>query len=437
MAEEQIKKRIKELSELSFEEVLDQPLKNNSLKESLKCKLANKAEDLSYVGLTLGDTLYDYLRVDPLVIKGCDFVRTEDLSNIFSFSNFATNILNKTPESIKGNISNLQGYVAEQFAAQNLQSMGHEVDFPETSNQAGFDLFVDGSEVQVKCVQSAQEVMKHLDRYPDIPVIVNAELASKFTDNDMVFPLENMSHSEIVGMTESSLESAKEFLDFEIPMISLAVSGGKQIYNLIKDRTSLEGALLNTGFDTTGRFAGANIGKYIGGTAGLILGPYGAVIGSISGTVVGAKAGKLTSDYLKKNLFCQKEEEIVFATVVNLCQKCIPILQNKIEKIRSKSFIMEEQLLGKNTQIAKTLWKKYDFRLEQEIQFFKDKKLLLEKALKNPSSIVPSGDLLESTNELLFQIVNAKIPYFIIPEELRAVQTAVQNLHNKRTSLAA
>lgn len=41
-------------------------------------------EDLGYAGITLGDFLYDYIRIDPMVVQGVSFARHEDLHNLLS-----------------------------------------------------------------------------------------------------------------------------------------------------------------------------------------------------------------------------------------------------------------------------------------------------------------------------------------------------------------
>ena len=46
-------------------------------------------EDFAYAGITSGDFLYDYIRIDPVVVEGIDFARTDDLHNFLSFAHFA------------------------------------------------------------------------------------------------------------------------------------------------------------------------------------------------------------------------------------------------------------------------------------------------------------------------------------------------------------
>src|SRR5690606_24689279 len=82
------------------------------------------------------ESIHDYIRLDPRVMEGVDFARSDDLSSLFAFSQFS-----KTMDlsSHSGDLAQLQGYVAEGMVAAELQAKGHDVEFPEASNQAGWD----------------------------------------------------------------------------------------------------------------------------------------------------------------------------------------------------------------------------------------------------------------------------------------------------------
>ena len=46
-----------------------------------------------------------------------------------------------------------------------------------STNQAGYDLLVNGEEFQVKCVADISSVSNHFEKYPDIPVFINEEIS--------------------------------------------------------------------------------------------------------------------------------------------------------------------------------------------------------------------------------------------------------------------
>jgi hypothetical protein len=50
---------------------------------------------------------------------------------------------------------------------------------------------------------------EHLDRYPDIPVLVNEELAKYFPDDEGVMALPGLNHAEVHQVTESSLQAGR------------------------------------------------------------------------------------------------------------------------------------------------------------------------------------------------------------------------------------
>src|SRR5690554_2883059 len=43
-------------------------------------------------GISAGEFLYDYLMINPAAAKGIDFARSEDLSSLFSLSQFAKTV---------------------------------------------------------------------------------------------------------------------------------------------------------------------------------------------------------------------------------------------------------------------------------------------------------------------------------------------------------
>lgn len=170
-----------------------------------------------YGGLTAADLLYDAFRLDPTAIAGIDFVRSEDLSDIFRFSKFACDIQAMAPAKFAGNIAQLKGYVAERAAAAALMAEGADVSFPGTATEPGWDLLVNGDRFQVKCLGSPRGVYEHIDRYPDIPVITNCELAPFFNGDVRVMPITSLSNGQVEATTRSTLNAGTDLLDLQIP----------------------------------------------------------------------------------------------------------------------------------------------------------------------------------------------------------------------------
>ncbi len=118
------------------------------------------AEDVAYAGLTLSDFLYDYIRIDPEVVRGVEFARAGDVDSVLSFARFADTKADLTGASLDGLHSELQGYVAEQIEAHHLIAQGHDVLFPDTANNPGWDLKVDGHPFQIKCLNDSGGVLE-------------------------------------------------------------------------------------------------------------------------------------------------------------------------------------------------------------------------------------------------------------------------------------
>ena len=77
-----------------------------------------------------------------------------------------------------GAIDCLQGHVAESIVADHLRSYGHEVLFPATSNQQGYDLVVDGHAYNVKDLAQFSETSHHFERETRIyRLFVNYDIA--------------------------------------------------------------------------------------------------------------------------------------------------------------------------------------------------------------------------------------------------------------------
>jgi hypothetical protein len=250
------------------------------------------AEDLAYAGITLGDFLYDYIRIDPLVVEGIDFARSDDLHNLLSFAHFAEQHRELTGSALAGSISNLQGYVAERAVAQHLEAAGHDVSFPDLSNQEGYDVLVDGHPFQVKCLLDADGVHEHLGRF-DYPVIVNSELADQVGHLNNVYVDAALHHDAIVDATKDTLHHGAELTDFEIPWISLAVSSMSPGYRLFRRETDLPGFATAVATNTAGRALFSLAGSKGAALAGLALfGPAGAVFGGVVGAILGAGVGR-------------------------------------------------------------------------------------------------------------------------------------------------
>jgi hypothetical protein len=263
-------------------------------------------------GLTLGDILYSAASIDPAVMAAADFSRVPDLSNTAAFAAFADEVLALQPASELGATMNLKGYVGEQIVAAQLLEQGHQVVFPSTSNQPGWDLMVDGEPFQVKCFESASSLAEHFDKYPDIPVLANAELAGNVPADcaGKVFFVEGYSDESVTELTTSSLNAGADLAGPDVPMFAMLVVGARNLGAYAEGKVSARQAFEETLLDGTARAGLAVAGGFAGKGVGLLLlGPAGAIVlGSVvpvlaqvqSGAVRGAVDGLMRTERYRR-----------------------------------------------------------------------------------------------------------------------------------------
>lgn len=289
--------------------------RNGEFEQAMKCTVSNKrkrkatglfgrtnqSEETDLIaGISAGEFLYDFLMINPTVVEGIDFARSEDLSSVFSLSRFAKTV---DIDLATGDMAQLQGYVAEQMIAQKLEAAGYDVQFPETSNQAGWDILIDGKEFQVKCGSSLSIVDEHLERYPDIPVYVNDELALHYSDNSNVFSI-GVTKEAVMDATNSTLSHAEDLLDLELPWISAGVSSFYNLRRVVREQLPLQLAARNVVIDTTSRASLAAAGQAALTVAANTLFVSGAfvVVLPLVGAYVGLQQSSRITDKLKKFL---------------------------------------------------------------------------------------------------------------------------------------
>ena len=283
------------------------------------------------VGISFIDIIYDYLMINPAAIDAIDFARSEDLSSFFTFQQFAGSFdFDNT-----GEFTRLKGYTAEQLVALELQGKGHDISFPETSNQAEYDLLVDGHPFQVKCLSNPSGVYAHLKTYPDTPVLVNKELISTFEDHPLVYGTE-VSIKTVENITESTLRHAAEFDQLDIPFITIVVSSLTNGYKILSDGLDVRLAGFNIANETISRSVGGLAGKGAGVIIGPLFGPAGVVVMPMILGLAGAYNGKRISKFIKK-FYTKQERDQVTNSLMKLIQKVLQSLPEKMT-MRERSF---------------------------------------------------------------------------------------------------
>jgi len=315
-------------------EALDTPIEPGDTSKTPLGRLFGN-ETKVYGALTFGDLAYDWIRINPHVIEALDFVRVADLADIYAFARCADSIQALGDAARLGKLTQMQGYVAERIAAGMLRAQGAEVELPASSSHPGYDLIVNGQHWQVKCLDAPGGVYEHLGRYPDIPVMVNEELAQHFIYDDRVMALPGLQREEVRQATEDSLEAGADLIDLEIPIISTTMQAARNALAFVKGHTDWCAAVQNLGIDSVARIAGGKAGAIAtAASLGLIgvTGGWFAVVAPALGALGGYAWGRHVADRTKMLLFCQKEIDALADALRAYLTGAIEVLRGMIAR---------------------------------------------------------------------------------------------------------
>lgn len=256
-------------------------------------------------------SLWRLHQIDPRVLDAMTFAGSGSPESFAELQGLAEEILAR-----QSDLSMLSGYVAEQQVASDLASQGHVVEFAAAPNNPGWDLLVDGHQVQVKNSLDPDYVLEHFDRYPDIPVIVNSELAESLSDHPMVWVDSNLHHAEVNAEAQKTLESLDGFGDaaelLPIPLISLVFAAARNFGDMQSGRIDELGFATRVGIDAGARTVGGGTGAVVGGVLGTAtLGPVGTIVGGGLGAWLGSLSGSTGADALNRPAACSARHEFV------------------------------------------------------------------------------------------------------------------------------
>jgi hypothetical protein len=349
---------------------------------------AKNKETGAYLSLSLGDLIYDTLRVDPRVIEAVDFVRIGNLSNAFKIGEQEIkDRAEKSLSSLESLYSNYTGYTAERIIALDYQQKGYEVVFPKNANNPGFDILVNGQEFQIKFQKNGISLLnEHFEKYPNIPVIANSEAAiefhSKFPDKaDLVIDSGfsfDASSDLLLTSTDASVEIFQDehlfgsFLPEILGIVSI-ISIVKNLNYLSKGEIDRSTAFKNIAIDSAGKFASAGLGA----KAGSILGP----IGSIVGGTIGYLVGNTIVDGVRLSFF-DKETNTIHTSLFNYIKAAEHILKNNLKVFKKKTTTLDKKLKKKSDIMAIVVkYDKYN-KAKQFHEFFKKKVIEEEEKRK-------------------------------------------------------
>lgn len=440
-----IASRIENLEDQEIAEVLKAPVVERSKNDALESLVFGSSSgetdggnrsDVQWEGvaggLTIGDLVYDISRIDPQVLEATDFARTADLSNVFEYAYFADRVSGRSADAYRGSVSNQQGYVAERHVAQQQQSMGKEVEVPDDPNQEDYDLLINGQKFQVKCRQDATGVREHLEEHPDIPVLVNQELAEEMGGHPDVYPIPGLKYDEVVESTESTLDAGAEMLDFEVPGVAAAVASGRNLKAMVEGKTDMGSALVNVAFEVGGRTGGGIAGAKALAAAGLVLGPAGGVVGGLVGAVLGAREGNRIARLMRQHVLCASERKKLKAALHRYLRSLKSETQKSLDVLERKRKSFKQSLDGRG-RVRDALWESFSWRIEQEQAYRQNKLQVIRDSAENPENLDPDeGDMLTATGEASRLMTQAGAHPWALRGELEAVEEASSELVEAR-----
>lgn len=394
--------------EKDFKKVNDAFLNN-------KDSFITAAEATMFLGY---DAFNAYQSVDEYVYEGISRLSGENLDNLANLSAKVQSYDHSFWDGLtESGVRKVGGHIGEVHAAKSLADKGIDVKWPEASNQEGWDLLINGHEMNVKMVADASTLSEHFSKYPDIPIVIPGDAANipehaiaidsdagleelnkvlaEETEN-VVAVAPSLSNQEIMSHTEEAtdfLTGTSEIFESYIPMITAGLSSFREIQLLDKGHTSAKNAAKNILLDSTG----TGLGAFGGAKAGAVLGSailpgIGTAIGGVLGGIGGAFMGKRVTNNIKESAFKKvydsynKEFQsfrIRKQIILNNADENIRKLKNKLsEDIRFEKIKVKEEINEIVGQMSSFRKKLYNLR-PNEIKLFKKKVLFEIQELEN------------------------------------------------------
>ena len=213
------------------------------------------------------EPLENLLEIDEHVYTAMGQLAGEQLDTIGDLRNYlsgwdSAEIGEALPE---GALNKLMGHLAEPIVGEHLEELGIQVGMPDSSNQPGYDLILNGEHaVNIKTVKDFNSLSEHFEKYPDIPVIVPGDMAGipdnaihldaagsldqlneavELGEENIVLVDNALSHADMLEHAEGVSDALLENVDVGgIPFITAALSGIREIKLLKNHDTDVTNA---------------------------------------------------------------------------------------------------------------------------------------------------------------------------------------------------
>ena len=311
-------------------------------------------------GVSVFDVFYHTImitKLDPHVLQGIDHLHHkqnfESLGDLMDF--MKSEIIRSEPGEAawRSMIHKYKGYTGEDAVADYYRERGHDVVTPDSGTNEGWDHIIDGKLYNVKITDDPSYIREHLDKYPDIDIITNREMADAFHDNPRVIINPDLSSQEAFHNTNATFEEidkgevaerladAGDWFD-SIPIITLAINTSKNAYKWHKGDLDMKTAAEHTALDTAAVGAGGWLGSKAGLGLGLALSPVtgGAsaiiipAVTSMVGILIGVFTGKGISGWFKGRHLRRAVKELQ-DLATNFRDEFLYLYQNVVDAMNS------------------------------------------------------------------------------------------------------
>lgn len=323
------------------------------------------------------EPLENLLEIDEHVYTAMGQLAGRQLDSIGDLHNYlsgwdSAEIGEALPE---GALNKLMGHLAEPVVGEHLEELGIQVEMPGLSNQPGYDLILNGEHaVNIKTVKDFNSLSDHFETYPDIPVIVSGDMAGipdsaihlnaagsleqfkevvELGEENIVLVDDALSHADMLDHAEGVSDALLENVDVgDIPFITVALSGFREIKLLRNHDTDAINAVKNLGLDVVGTGGGATAGGMVGAAIGTAIFPgIGTTIGALLGSIGGAIGGRKASNAVKEKPF--RDALQAYEEMQSKAKKEATVAQAEAEKQYASTEESEEKSLAQTVESRK------------------------------------------------------------------------------------
>ncbi len=277
-------------------------------------------------GIYAASIIHNLLSVDRAVLDTATQLSHQTIKNVSdlhtAIGDYSHTLDGGATQSV---VKFFEGHLGEQLVANHVEHLGAQVNFPEMSNQVGYDFHLNGIPVNVKTIADANNLAEHFAKYPDIPAVVpsdamhiphdaiylnHADSIDHFVNayhqglNHIVLVDSGLSNVDAVHHAGSALDAASGNFDIHWPWVTTVLSTVREIELLDKNYTTFKNSIKNIALDASGTGIGAAAGAKLGGLFGMaIFGPIGAAVFVVLGAIAGGVGGRTGTNAIKYKEF--------------------------------------------------------------------------------------------------------------------------------------